>query len=229
MIVSHKHRFIFIKTRKTAGTSLEIALSAICGPDDIITPIDADDEKARIQAGGLAPQHYKVPFGKLSFAEKIGLITGSPRKSFYNHISAEEMSELLAPDVWNSYYKFCFERNPFDKVLSQYYARGGDAQFGSVMGYLKSGQVARLKGYDMYSIDRNVVVNDIFKFEEMDTSLAKISEKLSLNKPLEMPKFKAKGTRRTDKRPYQEVLTDKEKKLISIIFAREIKLLGYTF
>ncbi len=38
VIVSHEHGFIFMKTRKTAGTSVEIALSRICGPDDVITP-----------------------------------------------------------------------------------------------------------------------------------------------------------------------------------------------
>src|SRR5437762_6689028 len=38
MIISHKHKFIFIKTVKTAGTSLEVFLSQHCGPDDVLTP-----------------------------------------------------------------------------------------------------------------------------------------------------------------------------------------------
>ena len=38
MIVSHKHKFIFIKTKKTAGTAIEAALSELCGPQDVITP-----------------------------------------------------------------------------------------------------------------------------------------------------------------------------------------------
>ena len=37
MIISHKHKFIFVKTRKTAGTSVQEALERICGPDDIVT------------------------------------------------------------------------------------------------------------------------------------------------------------------------------------------------
>lgn len=49
MIVCHEHKFIFIKTRKTAGTSAEIALSQHCGTRDIITPMAPEDGRcARI-------------------------------------------------------------------------------------------------------------------------------------------------------------------------------------
>ncbi len=51
MIVSHKHQFVFLKTRKSAGTSAEIALSKHCGPDDIITPLSPEDEAMRRDLG----------------------------------------------------------------------------------------------------------------------------------------------------------------------------------
>jgi hypothetical protein len=43
MIVSHSRRFIFIKTRKVAGTSVELFLSQLCSQEDIITPLGVDE------------------------------------------------------------------------------------------------------------------------------------------------------------------------------------------
>jgi len=39
MILSHKYKFIFIKTVKTAGTNIEVLLSQQCGSSDVVTPI----------------------------------------------------------------------------------------------------------------------------------------------------------------------------------------------
>jgi hypothetical protein len=47
MIISHKHKFIFLKTRKTAGSSIEKYLINYLGPNDICTG-SAQDNTPRL-------------------------------------------------------------------------------------------------------------------------------------------------------------------------------------
>ncbi|NEQ36330.1 MAG: hypothetical protein F6K40_08560 [Okeania sp. SIO3I5] len=57
MIISHKYKFIFLKTIRTAGTSVEIYLSRFCGDNEVITPISWEDKAIR-KLPGKKPQNY---------------------------------------------------------------------------------------------------------------------------------------------------------------------------
>ena len=158
MIISHKYRFIFLKTSKTAGTSVEIALSRFCGPDDVITPVSPEDEEKRRLAGGLPPQNYTgSPLQHTPMQWWKKLSRGKPPMRFYNHIPARKIRRRVGSEVWDQYYKFCIVRNPWDRVISQYYWRQkklSDEQMPSIREFLESQDALSLmrKGLDRKSV-----------------------------------------------------------------------------
>ena len=229
MIISHKHKFIFIKTRKTAGTSIEIALSRICGKDDIITPISQKDELYRQELGYQGPQNYKIPFKKYSKLDWYRFIRYQKRANYYNHISASEIRSYIGESVWKEYYKFSFDRNPYDKVVSLYYYYGGDKRYETFDRFIKLGDFNDLRSYELYSIRGQIILDGLFKFEEMNESIEIINKKLGLeNGRIKLPTKKTKKVLREVK-DYKELINENVKQLIDISMAREIKKLNYKF
>lgn len=213
MIISHRYKFIFLKTNKTAGTSIEIALSRFCGPKDIITPIDTEDEETRSKLGYSGPQNY------LSSTKKSPL--------FYNHISAKKVKSLIGKDVWDSYYKFCFERNPWDRVISLYYWNYKSEPRPSISEFIDSEIPLRLKkrGYMVYTIDGIIAVDKICRFENIADEIEIIRKQVGLPEKLELPN--AKSQYRKDKRSCRDILSDEDKAKIAQLFRDEINIFGY--
>lgn len=227
-IISHQHKFIFIKTRKTAGTSVEIALSRYCGPNDVITPISGSDEAKRLELGYAGPQNHIVPFSRYGLKDWGRLLLRRKRMSFRNHMWAYDIKRMVGPDVWNSYYKFCFERNPWDKAISGYYwASRKKTENRDLEDFMLQGGFQDYRSYDQYTIDGECVVDDIYRFEEMDDALQHIAERVGLPGPLELPV--TKSATRKDRRPYYEVLSEEAADAISRGSAPEIELLSYRF
>lgn len=229
MIISHQHKFIFIKTMKTAGTSLEIALSEFCGPDDVITPITSVNESYRKELGFRGPQNYSVPMSQYSFGDVLRSMYNRQPLRFYNHMPAVEIMRHVEPAVWNSYYKFCFERNPFDKYVSWYFWLRGESRFPDRKDFIDQGHASRVSSFDQYTRDAIPVVDRVYKFEEMEEALTDLTTQLKLPKPLTLPNKKAKSGLRKPNTRYQDFLTDHEIQWISKIFAREMKYFDYQF
>ncbi|MFK7818556.1 MAG: sulfotransferase family 2 domain-containing protein [Planctomycetaceae bacterium] len=229
MIISHRHKFIFIKTNKTAGTSVEIALSKYCGPDDIITPISKKDEPKRQAAGGLGPQNYLAPVSSYRVADIGRLFQGRRKKRFYNHISATEVVDAIGLDVWNSYFKFCFERNPWDRTVSAYYWKHSKEPRPTMTEFIDSGYPSKLKkrGFDLYSLDGKIAVDAVYRFEHLADDLDDARQRIGL--PTTMELINAKSNQRKEKRDYREYFSANDAERIATLFADEIEHLGYAF
>ncbi len=144
-IISYSKNFIFTKTNKTAGTSLEIALSKYCDDGDVIGLI-GDDEKIRRDLGFRTAQNYK---GKLSKKINLGFFKGFLAwlisKSFLNkyfhfrypptifnklfveniiaeeHFSISKIQKLVGNKFYENSKKITIVRNPYTQILSYYH------------------------------------------------------------------------------------------------------------
>ena len=229
MILSHKYKFIFIKSAKTAGTSIEIFLSKHCGPEDIVTPIAplVEGHQPRNYEGFInpVPEILERP-GKL-FSVVRHAITS--RDKFYNHMPAREVRNRVPADVWNSYFKFCVERNPWDKVLSHYHMHavreGGSLSFDE---YLARGRFPI--NYFRYTdrSGRKIIVDRILRYENLTAELSEVFAQLNI--PFDGTLgVAAKSEYRTDRRPYQQVFNEDQRRTVEKAFAKEIELHGYRF
>lgn len=228
MIISHKYKFIFIKTNKTAGTSMEIALSKYCGPNDVITPITPEDEVIRESLGYCRPQKYLAPISKYSIKDiKECFIKRQRKKTFYNHISAREVIKIIGEKKWNEYFTFCFERNPLDRFVSFYFWRNQNNNYKSVNDFLQSPLPLTLKerGYNLYTINDKIIVDHVGLYENLDKELKYIEDKLNLPEPIVLPKTKA--SYRPKELTAEKLLTKDEIAFLKHMFAQEIELFGY--
>ncbi len=216
MIISHKYKFIFIKTRKTAGTSIEVFLAKQCGMEDVVTPIYPP-------VSGHTPRNFKGyfnPIGELietNFKTFKGtLYDWKNKRKFFNHMPAYVVKNRVSPDIWQNYFKFCVERNPWDKTVSHYnmkkYRRNGDLTF---FDYLKNGNY--VTDYYHYSSPKTkkILVDKIFK-------------KLGINYDGHLNE-NAKTSYKKSNLSYKDYYDNEGFSLIKKIFEKELLLLNYEF
>lgn len=202
MIISHLHKFIFIKTVKTAGTSIEIFLSQQCGLDDVVTPIfpHVEPHQARNHEG------------------------------FYNHMPAHEVRRLIDPQIWASYFKFCVERNPWDKMLSYYHMtkhrEGGQLTFRDFL----AGNTFPLNypAYTEPGQPDKVIVDRVIHYEKLIPGLKAVFQPLGIAFDGSLG-VNAKSEYRSDRRPYCQVYSNRQANIVRDLFKQEIELHGYKY
>lgn len=217
MIISHRHKFVYVKTRKTASTSLEIALSRFCGPEDVITKIVPKDQALRASLGYPGPQNELVRDASGSTFELV------------NHAPATVARNLLGA-TWEEYFTFTIERNPFDRVISQYFWDVAPfAAQPSIGEYLRTASPELLSNWHLYTAEDQLIVDHVGRYETLDESLAFVAERLGLGAAITLPAQRTKSEYRRDRRHWQEVLSDDDRRLVEAVCRREIEAFGYAW
>jgi hypothetical protein len=216
MIVSHKYRFIFLRTEKTAGTSLSVALENLLDENDLRTKM------RRPPWAKFSPVHYGALMRH--FPHYFGLHT---------HATASQVREVVGRKIFDSYYKFAIERNPWDRQVSLYahrqWKRGRPVDhFDRDMRSLiyRSAEYVRLNNWSVYAIGREIVADRVLRYERLAEEIGELVTTLGLPGPVPMPRLRRYTT---DRPHYSTYYSDSTRDLVAKWYANEIEALGYEF
>lgn len=211
-IVSHKHKFIFLKTRKTAGSSIEIWLSTFLSKEDMAA-LTADLEVFRPELVG----HF------------------SP-KGLKPHATATQVQMLVGEEVWRDYFKFAVERNPFDRIISLWrwrqHIKNISVTFDEFLDAIIDGSSERRESvgandwsnWPIYTIDDTVVVDDLIDYADLLNGVSNSLRKVGIDFDHDLPRAKSGIRHPSDS---MSNLSHAQRAKIESIFFREINLLKY--
>lgn len=237
MIVSHARKFIFIKTYKTAGSSLEIVLSKYCGREDILARLQPDEEEARQRAAGIGARNFGKPWRRYRAEDVIRLARkGMLADRFLQHSPAFKVRQLVGEEVWNSYFKFTVVRHPFDRCLSRYYfTKWYEEDIHQLETWDRSSfdQFLRYRvnmineNWGMYTVQDRPILDFFVRYEAMEEGLAEVSRRIGLDHNLfdDLRSVRVKTSQRS--RQGDEPMTDAHRALIAQLCRPEMEMFGY--
>jgi len=218
VLVSFQKEFIYTKTNKTAGTSVEIFFEPYCLP----------------------PDGYEEAHGRSESVTDYGIVGHRGRKMpsdtlWYNHMPAARIRNYLGPDVWNQFFKFCVIRNPFDKLVSMYFfhrSRAGDPPMDQDFAAIRRDFLTWVKDRrfwddkNRYLIDGLVCVDYFIRFEALFEGMAEVCRRLGIERDAaELGRFKT-GSRLTD-RPFSDFYDREAQAIVAETYAFELDHFGY--
>lgn len=213
-MISHKHRCIFIHIPKTAGSSI----NSFFHPNVKFHFKNAD---------------YDRLFG---WCEK--------RKLHMQHATAKQLleTELISEDVWNSYYKFTFVRNPWDRAYSDYLWM---MKFANIKGSFKDYMNQKdefdeilndnskdsflgdhvLSQHKFFDLNGDLEVDFQGHFENFSSDIQVVLEQLGIDEQFDKNMNKSKRRYKH----YSQFFSNSNKKLVEEKYSKDIELFDYSF
>ena len=210
-VISFRHNFIFIKTTKTAGTSIEVDLSDISGERAIVTPIIPP-------VRGHQARNYLAEDGTAEF---------------YNHMSASAIRDLIGEERFAQMYKFCVEREPVSKCISHFHMlrnspiHSQDGRYDlSWQEYCDARKFPNDLGKysELESGSRVLMVDKVLPYERIAQSLAQLLQGLSVDGFV--LKTRAKAEHSQNRLIRTSEVTEDQRQSIYSAFAESCNLTG---
>lgn len=207
MIISFRHKFIFIAVPKTGTHAVRQALREHLAPDDWE------------QVALFVSKAFPVP-------ELAALRHG--------HFTLRQVRPFLKAEDFDGFYKFGFVRNPFDRFVSfcSFMTRQEglfDRDPQAVMRHFLFVDPPRSRiHYQAQHIffegdDGKIIANQVGRVEEMQSSYEEACRRIGIpSRPLD----RVNQSRRGD---YRNYYTSELKDAVAKLYARDLELFGYEF
>jgi len=217
MLLSVKHRFLFVHIAKTGGTSVRASLQRLRWRDPWYWPMFLCSRLSHLAGHRIAtklPRHAKIVAAK----------------------------ELLPREFFEALFKFAFVRNPWDLQVSSFHHirrerpqyLGGHTDFADFLRW----KLERQRPYQFhldtsielqtdYLIDLRgtMVVDFVGRYERLEDDFAEACRRIGIARPPLAHKRRAEDR----DRDYRRYYSDETALLVARHFARDIDLLGYRF
>lgn len=164
------------------------------------------------------------------------------RQVWLHHIPAEIMYHHLSPEIWRSYYKFSFVRNPWDWLVSVYHRHGarrtrpaneeGDyvptaaevEQFQSWAGAVCARDFAKKRGATYYLTGKNndSLMDFVGKYESIGQDFDHICRTIGISVPLAHTNASRRGG-------YRHYYTPSLAERVGDVLKDDVEAFGYDF
>jgi hypothetical protein len=254
VLISWKYNFCFIHVNKTAGTSFETGnITKYFGRNDIITPhLDTEEEENRRDNLGIRPQNFKArsPFSK----KEARHIRNRLLHLYWNdvfpvrfrgHDTAVKVRDEIGQSKFDKLFKFCFTRNPYDKIISlitwrmqnilgaeqrhqreSYFSLSPEL----VEEYILNGFAKQCfdSSWGMYTdSDDSIIVDKVYKMENLAASLVEIRDRIGFPEDIVLSKSKTYARNRSQ--PVKSLYTELSRQVVEKVCRKELDHFGYTF
>ncbi|MCC5981335.1 MAG: hypothetical protein JJU26_06405 [Oceanicaulis sp.] len=217
MLVSHNKKFIFLKTKKTAGTSVEFALQRYCVPPRIETKHHTPEMETEYGIVGRRGRAYN-----------------GPHVIWYNHMPALELKNLVPIDVWSGYRRICTIRNPWDQVVSAFHffnklkgSEPKDLKIHMFRIWAKNSMADKMADDQLiYSIDGEPVIDTYIVQSRIKTDFEQLCRKIGVPNS-QLPRLKSEY--RGNFIPYMDYYDSQSIEAVAEVFAKPIEWFGWRF
>lgn len=218
MLVSHRKKFIYTKTIKTGGTSVEVYFEPYCFP----------------------PGEYRFTRSRPPYESETGIVgfrgvkRANDGNDWYNHMPAADIRARVGDEVWNSYFKFCCIRDPFDKLVSAFHFfilpkdQCFDLSFDDVRRRFRDWIFTRqfLDDWNIYTLDGTLCVDYVIRYERFREGIEEVCHRLDV--PFEPERLlHLKGEYNPKLAPFADYFEADTARMVADAYAAQIREFGY--